>query len=276
MPQRIKGVSVPNKIDDTYTLLRMPGEALHPERFTERMVRKLKANQPPRVWSALYQQNPVPDGGIYFRDEYIKLEPTPPSHYGRKVFQAWDFAIGEKQQNDFTVGVTLIQDENDYLHCVEVTRFKEDSFTIVEEILDAASRWGSEPTATLSIGFEDGQIWKSIKPLLAKRMEERRQYPPYSVLQPLTDKMARARPLQGRMQQGRVFFPTGAAWLPIVKKELLRFPAGAHDDIVDALAWATTLAVGSAPPKKAKPKHLKSWKDKLNELDRTGTSHMTA
>jgi len=276
LPQRAAGVSVPDKLDETYTLLRMPGEALHPERFTEQMIRRLKANQPPRVWSALYQQNPVPDEGIYFREEYIKLEPTPPAHYGRKVFQAWDFAIGVKQQNDYTVGVTLIQDENDYLHCVEVIRFKEDSFTIIEEILDAAMRWGSEPTAPLTIGFEDGQIWKSIRPLLEKRMAERSQYPPYKELTPLTDKMARARPLQGRMQQGRVFFPSGASWLPVVKKELLRFPAGAHDDIVDALAWATTLAVGSAPPKKAEPKKPKSWKDKLNEVDRTGSSHMTA
>ena len=276
LPQRDKGVSIPDKIDDTYTLLRMPGEALHPERFTESMIRRLKANQPPRVWSALYQQNPVPDEGIYFREEYFKVEPTPPSHYGRKVFQAWDFAIGQKQQNDFTVGVTIIQDENDYLHCVEVVRFKGDSFTIVGEILDAADRWGSEPTAPLSVGFEDGQIWKSIKPLLEKVMQERGQYPPYSVLRPLTDKMARARPLQGRMQQGRVFFPAAAAWLPVVKKELLRFPAGAHDDIVDALAWATTLAVGSSPPRKAQPEKIKSWKDKLNEVDRTGSSHMTA
>jgi len=274
--QRAKGVSVPDEIDDTYTLLRMPGEALHPERFTEKMIRRLKANQPPRVWSALYQQNPVPDEGIYFRDEYFKYEPTPPHHYGRKVFQAWDFAIGEKQQNDFTVGVTVIQDERDFLHCVELVRFKGDSFTIVEEILDAASRWGAERTAPLTLGFEDGQIWKSIRPLLEKRMAERAEYPPYKILRPLNDKMARARPLQGRMQQGRLYFPQEAAWLPEVKKELLRFPAGAHDDIVDALAWCVTLAVGSTPPKGMTPVKIKSWKDKLKFHDRTGASHMTA
>jgi predicted phage terminase large subunit-like protein len=275
--QREKGVSVPDEIDETYTLLRMPGEALHPERFTERMIRRLKANQPPRVWSALYQQNPVPDEGIYFRQEFFKFEPTPPHHYGRKVFQAWDFAIGEKQQNDWTVGVTLIQDERDYLHMVELVRFKGDSFTIVNEILDAAERWGSEPTAPLTIGFEDGQIFKAIKPLLEKCMAERAAYPPYEVLKPLSDKLARARPLQGRMQQGRLFFPNEAAWLPAVQKELLRFPAGAHDDIVDAMAWCVTLAVGSAPPKQAKPKRVESWKDRLNHLVGSDTgSHMSA
>lgn len=274
--QRERGVSIPNVIDSTYDLLRMPGEALHPERFTEKMIRRLKANQPPRVWSALYQQNPVPDEGIYFRQEYFRYEPTPPGTYNRKVFQAWDFAIGVKQQNDFTVGVTLIQDEEDCLHVVEVVRFKGDSFTIVEEILDAAVRWGSDRTAPLTIGFEDGQIWKSIKPLLSKRMRERQQYPPYQVLSPLTDKIARARPLQGRMQQHRVYFPANAPWLPLVLKELLRFPAGAHDDIVDAMAWAVTLAVGSSPPKGAKPPTMKSWKDKLKTLGGDGAGHMAA
>jgi predicted phage terminase large subunit-like protein len=218
----------------------------------------------------------VPDEGIYFRDEYFRYEPAPPSHYKRKEFQAWDFAIGTKQQNDYTVGVTLIQDENDYLHVVELVRFKGDSFTIVEEILDAATRWGSERTAPLTMGFEDGQIWKSIKPLLSKRMRERTMYPSYEVLTPLTDKMARARPLQGRMQQHRVYFPADASWVPEVKKELLRFPAGAHDDIVDALAWAVTLAIGSAPPRGAEPPKVKSWRDKLTAHGTDGLGHMSA
>lgn len=277
LKQREQGVAVPDKIDQTYKLLRMPGEALHPERYNERMMRRIKANQLPRVWSALYQQNPVPDEGVYFKEEYFRIEPAPPSHFKRKVFQAWDFAIGTKQQNDWTVGATLIQDENDYLHVVELVRFKGDSFTIVEEMLDAVVRWGSEPTAPLELGVEDGQIWRAIKPLFEKRMAERRLYPPYTELKPLTDKLARARPLQGRMQQHRVYFPAEASWLSVAKKELLRFPAGAHDDIVDALAWATTLAIGSAPPKGAQPPKLPSWKDKLNGLGRAGgTSHMTA
>jgi predicted phage terminase large subunit-like protein len=277
LQQREAGTSVPDEIDEKYRLLRMPGEALHPERFTEKMIRRLKANQPPRVWSALYQQNPVPDEGIYFRQEYFKFEATPPSHHSRKVYQAWDFAIGEKQQNDYTVGVTLIQDETDNLHCVELVRFKGDSFTIVEEILDAAERWGSEPTAPLHLGFEDGQIWKSIKPLLEKRMFERAHYPSYAVLKPLSDKLARARPLQGRMQQGRLWFPQDKPWVADVQKELLRFPAAAHDDIVDALAWAVTLAVGEAPPKPRKPQQMKSWKDRLTLTGQFGDgSHMAS
>lgn len=274
--QRAADVSEPVPIDEKYELLRMPDEALHPERYNEKMMKAMRANQPPRIWSALFQQNPVPDEGMYFRKDYFRYEPVPPMAYGRNVYQAWDFAIGEKQVNDFTVGVTLVQDENDFLHVVEVVRFKGDSFTIVEEILNAAERWGGEPTAPLTVGFEDGQIWKSIKPLLEKRMSERNEYPPYEVLKPLTDKLARARSLQGRMQQGRVYFPTTAGWLNDLQTELLRFPAGAHDDMVDALAWAVNLCVGKSPKRKPEPKKVKGWRDKLPQLMGGEKSHMAA
>ena len=276
---RAAGGSVPTPIDEAYDLLRMPGEALHPERYNEKMMNAMKANQPPRIWSALFQQNPVPDEGMYFKKEYFRYEPVPPLAFNRNVFQAWDFAIGEKQVNDFTVGATLIQDENDFLHVVEIIRFKGDSFTIVEEMLNAAERWGSEPTAPLTLGVEDSQIWKAIRPLFEKRMQERSLYPPYEVLKPLTDKLARSRSLQGRMQQGRVYFPTNAPWLNDVHTELLRFPAGAHDDIVDALAWAVNLCVGRSPRKVAETKPHKSWKDALSKyLSGTsyGSSHMAA
>lgn len=271
--------SVPNPINEKYELLRMPGEALHPERYNEKMMSAMKANQPPRIWSALFQQNPVPDEGMYFRKEFFKLESVPPQAYQRNVYQAWDFAIGEKQVNDFTVGITLIQDENDFLHVVEVVRFKGDSFVIVEEILNAAERWGSEPTAPLTLGFEDSQIWKAIKPLLEKRMAERGMYPPYEVLRPLTDKLARSRSLQGRMQQGRVYFPQNAPWLNDLMTEFLRFPAAAHDDMVDAAAWAVNLCVNKAPKQMPKPKAPESWKDRLNSrllLSTDGYSHMAS
>lgn len=281
MRQFMRGIdtSVPSPIDEKYELLRMPGEALHPERYNEKMMNAMKANQPPRIWSALFQQNPVPDEGMYFRKEYFKFESVPPAAYQRNVYQAWDFAIGEKQVNDFTVGVTLIQDENDFLHVVEVVRFKGDSFVIIEEILNAAERWGSEPTAPLTLGFEDSQIWKAIKPLLEKRMAERNMYPPYEVLRPLTDKLARSRSLQGRMQQGRVYFPQNAPWLNDMMTEFLRFPAAAHDDMVDATAWAVNLCVNKAPKQIPKPKGPVSWKEKLNThmmLTGNGYSHMVS
>ena len=258
------------------TLLRPKDTCLHEDRYPTEALKRIRANLQPRIWSALYQQNPVPDEGMYFRKEYFRYQRQLPSPAGLRIYTAWDFAIGEKQANDWTVGATILQDELDQLYVLEIHRMKGDSFQIIESMLDVATRWGSTPGTGYLIGAEDGQIWRAIEPLFKKRMVERRQYLPYEVLRPMTDKMARARPLQGRMQQGRVIFPEEAAWRAQAEQELLRFPAGVHDDVVDALAWAVQLCMGKEPPQAYTPPPLKSWRDRLSESFAGSAGHMSA
>ena len=258
------------------TMLRPKDFCLHEDRYPTEALKRIRANLQPRIWSALYQQNPVPDEGMYFRKEYFRYQRQLPSPAGLRIYTAWDFAIGEKQANDWTVGATILQDELDQLYVLEIFRMKGDSFQIVEAMLDVATRWGSMPGTGYLLGAEDGQIWRAIEPLFKKRMVERRQYLPYEVLRPMTDKMARARPLQGRMQQGRVIFPEEAAWRAQAEQELLRFPAGVHDDVVDALAWAVQLCMGKEPPQAYTPPPLKSWRDRLSESFAGSVSHMSS
>lgn len=254
-------------------LLRLKGEALHPERYDVQKLNRIKKTIPPRFWSALYQQNPVPDDGAYFLKENFRRSALP-LIMKSNVFIAFDFAISEKQQNDYTVGVVGLQDSDDLLHVAEIVRFKSgDSLFIVEAILNLTARWYSH---NLLLGFEDGQIWRAIEALLKKRMRERRVYPSIVVLKPISDKMARARPLQGRMQQGMVSFSDKGEWYDACRTEMLRFPAGAHDDQVDAIAWMTQMAIGREPPHKPKEKEQKSWRDKLGNLGMGTGSHMTA
>ena len=53
------------------------------------------------------------------------------------------------------------------------------------------------------------------------------------------DKRSRALPLSAKMERGLVYFPKNADWVSEVERELLTFPIGVHDDIVDTLAYAT-------------------------------------
>lgn len=268
----------PEKPDPAiYTLLRRKDEALHPDRYPVERLRRIRAQNRTidgadgRWWNALYQQNPVPDdGGHFMRSQFRRA--ILPNRKLANVFIAWDFAISEKKVNDYTVGTVVLQDDDDILHVADQVRFRSsDSFYIVEAILNLAAKWSSP---TLALGFEDGQIFRAIESLLKKRMKERGMYPPVTLLKPITDKLARASALKGRMQQGMMSYATGAPWFDALQLEMLRFPAGAHDDQVDSLAWAVQMAVGRQPPQKPREKVLPSWRDRLGSS--FTTTHMAA
>tara|TARA_Y100001963_G_scaffold23040_2_gene30447 strand:- start:22165 stop:23427 length:1263 start_codon:yes stop_codon:yes gene_type:complete len=55
------------------------------------------------------------------------------------------------------------------------------------------------------------------------------------------DKVTRALPLSARMESGDVFFLADSYWLPEVERELMTFPVGAHDDIVDTLSYGVMM-----------------------------------
>lgn len=257
----------------TMKYLRAKGDALHPERYDIQKLTRIKKTLSPRFWSALYQQNPVPDDGTYFTREQFKRAGLPSLRHCN-VYIAWDFAISEKQVNDYTVGVVGLQDTDDTLHVADLIRFKSgDAFFIVDAIIALAKKWAHN---SLRMGFEDGQIFRAIQTLLKKRMREENLAVPYDILKPLSDKLVRARPLQGRMQQGMVSFDSAGMWFDAMMNEMLRFPAGVHDDMVDALAWLMQLAINTEPPRVVTPTHLKSWKDKIKGYGRSSRSYMAA
>lgn len=265
------GLDVP----DGAQLLRVQNSALHPERYSLehllRIQKNFKASGNTRMWSALYQQNPVPEEGAFFRKDMMKYISYVPETRGMHVYQAWDFAITEKKQNDWIVGYCIMQDEKDNIYELDMVRFKSDDTVIISDaILDFQQKWNA-----WLVGFEDGQIWKATKAILLRRCSERGVALNFETLTPLTDKLVRAGPLRGRMQMGKMYFQQEASYGRERDNELLRFPAGKHDDIVDAAAWAMRLTLAHAPPRKPEPKKIKGWRDKL-AAGTSGASHMAA
>src|SRR5581483_9362247 len=60
---------------------------------------------------------------------------------------------------------------------------------------------------------------------------------PVRAVKPIGDKEARSYPLQNRFHNGQVWFPKDRPWLGELQKELIEFPQGSHDDMVDALSY---------------------------------------
>lgn len=269
------GAPVPEGAKLTRTFM----SALHPARYTLEALKRRMANYfalgQQRWWAALYQQNPTPEDGMFFtKDMFIEYVHAPQRH-GRIVYQAWDFAITEKQKSDYTVAITALVDEYDNMYVLDVWRFKtDDGIELGTAIMQYSKTWGAD-----LIAVEDGQIWKSIKSNFDKACEVAKHYPSYEVIVPLTDKRTRAQPARGRMQQGKIQFPSRAPWYAEFKAELLRFQAGGrHDDQVDALAHVVRLATTQAAPKgPPKAKMPETWKSKLmKQLRGSGASHMAA
>lgn len=242
---------------------RATGEALHPERYDVEALQRIQRAVGPRDWSALYQQNPVADDGDYFARSMIQYyDPDDIDLDRMKFYCAWDLAIGKKDRNDYSVGMVVGIDEMEHIYVVDVVRGRFDGFELVEQILDMYELW--RPSI---VGIEKGHIEMALGPFLEKRVRERGLYEAYfkDLKTGRRDKEARARAIQGRMQQGMVHFPRDEIFTGPLVAELLRFPNGVHDDQVDALAWIglmmTEFAVFTAPVIREP-----SWRDRLEYM----------
>lgn len=221
---------------------RKQGEALHPERWPLPELLKLKNTIDPREWSALYQQNPVPAEGIHFKAEWFHYEK--PDTKDLRWYITTDFAIGEKTTNDYTVLWPFAVDHQDNIYFDIPIRARMPSMDIVEALCGMI-----ETRRPVQVCVENVHISKTIGPYLRKRMQERRLYTAMWEYTATKDKLARSASLRGRMQQGKVFFHP--ATRSDVEIELLQFPAGRHDDLVDAascgMLMLDTLMKGAAP-----------------------------
>ena len=82
---------------------------------------------------------------------------------------------------------------------------------------------------------EKDQISAGVGPALDKRQRERKAYCYRQQFPTKGDKAVRAQSIRGRVGLEGLYVPTTAPWFAEFKRELLSFPAGKHDDQVDAL-----------------------------------------
>lgn len=258
--------------DEVY---RRKGDPLHPQRYNLEALMGLKRAVGPRDWEALYQQNPVAQDGDYFKKSYFRFYTSAerPSLDELKIYQAWDLAIGTKEQNDYSVGATVGVDDKDNLWVLDISRVRLNGHELVEHILDQYELW----TPSI-IGIEKGHIEMALGPFLRKRIRERQCYGfNYEELKTgRRDKIARAQSIRGRMMQGMVRVPKDSEWTQAFMSELLQFPLGKHDDQVDAFAWIGQLMDQFSVYVAPRPKPKASWRDKLKVIEGGKRSAMSA
>lgn len=227
------------------------GKALWPQKYPLATLENIRDTIGPRDWSALYQQRPAPDEGDYFKREWFKW--YGPSDLPRhlRYYGASDYAVTAKG-GDYTVHMVCGVDEHDDIYVIDMWRGQTDSMAWVESLLDLVNKW-----KPLMWGEEKGVIEKTVGPFLSRRMRERKTYFRREPLASVADKPSRSRSFQGRASEGKVYLPLNAPWVSDLMSELLTFPVGTHDDMVDTLGMIgrmlDTMIGGRAPKAKEKP-----------------------
>ena len=225
-------------------------------------LRERQAESRPREWNSLYQQNPTPDEGLYFKREQFRYYTELPQHL--RYYGASDYAVTAKG-GDFTVHAVIGVDPLDNLYVVHIWRQQTETDLWVDAFCDLVLKY-----KPLNWAEEQGQIIKSLGPFITKRMRERKAYCMREQFTSVSDKPTRARSFQGRVAMGKVYFPAHSPWLADLEAELLSFPAGVNDDTVDALGLAGRLLdkmVAGKAPKADNNKPEDRWK---RAFDRSG------
>lgn len=188
-----------------------------------REVDKARAELPSTTFRREYGAEFVSAAGALVRREQLRTG-TPST--ALPCAMAVDLAISERQGADYTAIVILSRDPAGVVWVRYVERLRTGFHGAVERIKALAERWRPGVVAIEAVQYQVAVVQELMR---TTRL-------PVRGVRPDRDKVARFQPLAARYEQGLI---RHAPDLPAeFEQELLSFPVGLHDDMVDALAYA--------------------------------------
>jgi len=237
---RVISISALCDNEENDPLERTLGVSYWPGWFDQESLEQERHTQGERNWSALFQQKPTPDTGVTFQREWVKWYTEAPEQLS--IYGSSDYAVSDNT-GDWTVHLIFGMDTEDNIYLLDMWRDKKNSAVWVEAFIGLVRKWKPMKWAE-----ESGQIQKSMGPYISKRQREEKawcwrvQFPSHK------DKTARAQAIVGRMSEGMVHFPRDASWSQDMISELMVFPAGKNDDMVDAFSLIGRMLDGMGRP----------------------------
>lgn len=206
------------------------GELLFPVRFPEEAVAEIEkglGGRESQEAASQLQQRPTPESGLIFKAEWFKGYLSLPRF--DRMLQSWDMTFKATKGTDSVCGqVWGIKGSDMYLvHQV----LKRMTFTESVAAVQAVSRQFPRAHAKL---IEDKANGPAVIDTLGKKL------PGLIPITPEGGKVARANAVTVCFEAGNVWHPhpSIAPWVKAHQGSLLAFPAGRHDDDVDACTQA--------------------------------------
>jgi predicted phage terminase large subunit-like protein len=206
---------------------RKVGESLWPRRWPLEELQRQKIAMGSRAFECAFQSNPIPLEGNLFKSAWLQRYDAPPVHFTKVV--CWlDAAAKTGVRNDYSAIVKIGVTKNAYF-VLDVWRGKVEFPALLRRV-DALK---DEDPAPSTIYVEDTS--NAVALIQAVKSETRM---PIVAVQAKGSKESRAEGITGILEAQKVFLPKEAPWLLDFERELLAFPAGKHDDMVDAFVGA--------------------------------------
>jgi len=248
-------ITLPAEAEGDDPLGRKPGEWLWSDGdygYGDQLA-ELKKTTPARTWSALYQQRPAPEEGDYFKADWLRPYKTAPPRAEMRIYGGSDYAV-TADGGDWTVHAVVGLDTEGRMYLLDLWRKQASSDEWIEGFCDLVLKW-----KPIGWAEEQGQIKAGVGPFLDRRQRERKAFVAREAFPTRGDKAVRAQSMRGRMALEGLYVPESAPWYAAFRSELLSFPAGKHDDQVDALGLVGQLLdkmlSGRAAAKPEKPKN---------------------
>lgn len=217
--------------DETFTLSdgrmvgRKAGSALNPKLEPLEVLEKLRKIMSNSVFSAQYQQRPIPAKGNIINFDDFQFYDHSELPQGATTFQSWDIALKDGADNDYSVCITA-KYSNGVLYIDNVCRYKLEMLNLVKEMY-----YQYNSANTNHVIIEDSSITTHLLQYLNK---ESIIFP--ILYRPQGDKVSRANNASLYIASKRVRLRKNASWLDDFKAEINAFPNGKNDDQVDALS----------------------------------------
>jgi len=165
----------------------------------------------------------VDAAGARIKREWLRYGDCPE---GLPTYIGVDLAISTKSEADYTGVAVVSRGDDGTIYVRDINRTRADFAAVLRFIEAMAEKW--QPSM---IGIEQVQYQAAVVQELLRRTKL-----PIRGIRPDRDKVTRFAPLEARYEQSQVMHCQG---LPAYfEDELLSFPVGRHDDVVDALAYA--------------------------------------
>ena len=220
--------------DETH---RQKGAALFPEHKSQEFIQLRRQMMAAGSFQSLYQQDPVIAEGELIKEAWLAYYRTLPKLH--HLFITADTAMTAGAGSDYSVfqcwGLSV---DRESLYLVDQIRGRWEYPDLRRQAIEFVEKHSKGPTPMRGLHIENKVSGTS----LIQDLRQSTKLQVHAIKRTRASKIDRAEDVLGHIATGRVHLPEFSAFTKELVAELIQFPHGKHDDQVDPLVDAVTIA----------------------------------